>query len=303
MQTINISPFGKISKIADAARAPFLSASLVPALGAGALAFALGAANPLNFALGFIAVGLAHVGTNMSNDYYDYAYGNYPKEKTGPTGGSFSIQSGAYAKEDVLRISGAAFLASAAIFAYLGLAVSPVLAAVGFAGILIGYFYTAPPFRLGYNMLGEIATFLGMGPLLAIAIFMAAYGAFSVQILPASAFFGFIVLNILLAAQIPDIEIDRASGKKNISSVWGPHALEAAYALCAIGATASLAIFASLPGMALSAIAIVPYLYYAIPAFRKIREGSPAPIMLSVNAVNYSGAVLIIAMLAARLLA
>ncbi|MFA5106633.1 MAG: prenyltransferase [Candidatus Micrarchaeia archaeon] len=300
MQTINADAFGKVRKLADAARAPFLSASLVPAIGAGALAFGLGNASLAPFALALAAVGLAHVGTNMSNDYYDYIYGNYPLEKTGPTGGSFAIQAGAYAKEDVLRISNAAFIAAAAIFAYLGLAVSPLVAAIGFAGILVGFFYTAPPFRLGYNMLGEIATFLGMGPLLAGAVFIAAYGAFSPLVLPMSAFFGFIVLNVLLAAQVPDIGIDKASGKKTISSMWGAGALQIAYGMSCLAALASLAAFSAMSGMAYMMLAALPYAYFALPALKGAKSGSASPIMLSVNAVNYSGAALIALMIAAR---
>ena len=40
---------------------------------------------------------------------------------------------------------------------------------LGISGVFLGYFYTAPPFKLGYNGLGELSVFLGFGPLSVLA--------------------------------------------------------------------------------------------------------------------------------------
>jgi len=71
-----------LQKLIVATRAPFLSASLMPALVAGALALNEKVFSPELFILATLAVIFAHLGTNVSNDYFDFKYGNFPKKKT-----------------------------------------------------------------------------------------------------------------------------------------------------------------------------------------------------------------------------
>lgn len=213
---------------------PFLVASLLPALAAGALAWREPTFSGPRMVMAVLAVLLAHAATNLSNDYFDFRAGNFPKRKTGPTGGSFAIQHGHFSPEQILTLALACFAAALALFASLASSGSPLLLPLGLAGLLIGFFYTAPPLRLGYRLLGEVATLVGMGPLLFETVYLATTGAFSLPGLALSAFMGLLVLNVLLVAQIPDIAIDARSRKRTLAVWAGPDALRQAYLACAL---------------------------------------------------------------------
>ncbi|MBM3229681.1 prenyltransferase [Candidatus Parvarchaeota archaeon] len=230
-----------IKKFAMASRAPFLAASILPALVGGAIALGDGKFSLVPFLAAMAAAIFAHLGTNLSNDYFDYKNGNYPAKKTGPTGGSFAIQSRMFSESEIIRMAYACFGISAALFIYLGLSISPVVLALGLLGIAIGYFYTAPPFALGYRGLGEIATFVGMGPLLLQTVYFAQAGSFSEIGWYVSAFIGVLVSNILLVAQIPDIAIDKKSRKKTLAASWGAGAAISAFTLFTLVGGAVLA--------------------------------------------------------------
>src|SRR4030095_2844402 len=150
------------SKFAAASRLPFIVASMLPVLLASSLAYRAGIFSLQTFALCLLGAVLAHLGTNLSNDYFDYKYGNYPKKKTGPSGGSFAIQSGVFSDKQILLMAGVCFLLSLAIFGLISAYVGFNVLALAVLGAAIGFFYTAPPLRLGYNYLGELSTIIGL---------------------------------------------------------------------------------------------------------------------------------------------
>jgi 1,4-dihydroxy-2-naphthoate octaprenyltransferase len=212
-------------KYSQALRTPFLMASLIPVLAASALAWHDGLFQPVRWAAAGLAVLLAHAGTNLANDYFDYRNGNYPNQKQGPTGGSFAIQTGILSPHQIVASALVCFLFSLGLFGLLAWHGSFMLLVLGVVGIAIGFFYTAPPLQLGYRHLGEVAIFLGMGPVLFQTVYFAQTGLFSTDGWMLSTFLGLLVTNVLLAAQLPDIEEDQASGKHTIAAVWGPDAL------------------------------------------------------------------------------
>ena len=211
-----------------------MAASLIPALAAGALAWHDGVFSLPLFLAATVAVLLSHAGTNLANDYYDYKAGNYPEKKTGPTGGSFAIQQGIFSARQILCMALACFALSIAAFLALSLYAGPAVLLLGLLGNLLGFAYSAPPLRLGYRHLGEIATFFGMGPLLVATVYLAQAGTVTAGCLALSVFLGFLVSNILLGAQVPDIEIDKKSRKMTIASVWGEKVLRESFLFSAI---------------------------------------------------------------------
>lgn len=218
-----------VKKYTTAIRLPFLVASLLPAAAAGALAWREGVFDLFLFSLATLAVVAAHAGTNLANDYFDYQSGNYAKKKTGPTGGSFAIQSKLFTAREILELAVGCFALSLIIFAFLAVKTSPMILVLGAIGVGIGYFYTAPPISLGYRHLGELATFIGIGPLVVQTIYYAQSGTFSLAGWPLSVFLGVMVSNVLVAAELPDIAIDQKVGKRTVAAVHGPEAGHALY--------------------------------------------------------------------------
>lgn len=278
-----------LQKLSIATRAPFLGASLMPALVAGALAINEGVFNAWIFLLATLAVVFAHLGTNAANDYYDYKSGNFPRKKTGPTGGSFAIQCGLFTQEQIFLLFCACFIVSLALFAVLATFTSWAVFGLGLLGILIGFFYTAPPLHFSYRFpIGEMSTFIGMGPLLVQTVFFAQAGHFSHLGWYVSIFIGLLVSNILLSAQLPDEQIDRKSSKRTLTIALGKNATILAINASAFLAALSLVagFFLAKPNFALLGIAGL-YPYLNVPKLLKKGEYAPA-LMGCVNSVNYA---------------
>ena len=89
-----------------------------------------------------------------------------------------------------------------------------VLALVA-ACCVLGYCYQGPPFRLGYQGVGEILCFLAFGPLAVSAAYYSQTQAFSIGSLIASAVLGLTTSLILFCSHFHQVEDDLAAGKKS----------------------------------------------------------------------------------------
>jgi 1,4-dihydroxy-2-naphthoate octaprenyltransferase len=97
-----------------------------------------------------------------------------------------------------------------------------VLLALGTAGGLLGFFYSAPPLKLSYRGIGEVATFLAFGPLLVLGV---AY--LFAQAILASALWTGVVMGLLASLisferYFPLAEEDRGKGKRTPVVLLGP---------------------------------------------------------------------------------
>ncbi len=281
-----------------ALRTPFLIVSLITAAVAGALAFHNGAFNWMIFLAATFGVVLAHAGTNLANDYFDYQEGNYPKQKRGPTGGSFAIQNKLFNEGQILTMAIIFFIISLGIFAYLSTVTSVTVLLLGLIGIAIGLFYTAPPLKLGYRQFGEFASFIGMGPVLFSTVYMALAGNMTVSGLLLSVFFGLQISNILVAAEIPDIKEDRATDKATVAAKWGEDAAIKLFIISdVIGAIALIlgVLHFKLPALCLLGILGT---VMAFVGYRQMKNGKYVDALGSaINALMISGILIIFALI------
>ena len=183
--------------------------------------------------IGIIAM---NAGLNMSNDYFDHLSGNdeVNQELTPFSGGSRTIQEGILSAKQVLIWSLLFTLIGITIGLYLVIARGWLLLWLGIAGVFIALFTSAPPIKLNYlgHGLGELATFIGSGPLIVV-------GSYYVQTQQATwaALWTSIPVGLLGAALIwinefPDYEADKATKKNTLvvllgrqRAVWGYVAL------------------------------------------------------------------------------
>jgi 1,4-dihydroxy-2-naphthoate octaprenyltransferase len=108
-------------------------------------------------------------------------------------------------------------------------------------GIAISVFYTAPPFRLVYRGLGEIAVFLGFGPLMLLGAYVVQTGGLlSWEPFVASIPVALLVALILYVNEIPDRRGDALAGKRTLPVRLGRSAVIAGYRLAASGAYAAV---------------------------------------------------------------
>ncbi len=156
-----------------AIRPKTLAAAVVPVAVGTALADAMGGAR-LGPALAALAGALLiQVGTNLTNDYYDFVRGADTAARIGPRR---VTQQGLIPPRRVLGAAFVAFGGAALVGVYLIARGGWPIAIAGFLSLLSGYAYTGGPWPLGYHGLGDVFVFVFFG-LVAVA------GTFYVQVL------------------------------------------------------------------------------------------------------------------------
>mgnify|MGYP001123018246 CR=1 FL=1 len=204
------------------ARAPFLTASIVPVLLGTALAYRLqGAFKPLDFALVLLGMVFAHLGVNLSNDFFDFRQGaDQDNQFRNPfSGGSPSLVEGLQSPSRIKLL----FLVSFAVAAASGVAlmlrvdggIGPVFW-IAVAGFISGYFYTAPPLKFVYRGFGELFILLGFGVLPVMGTYYVQTGTLALEPIIAGAAVGLLTTNILYINQFPDYRSDKAAGKNTL---------------------------------------------------------------------------------------
>ncbi len=79
----------------------------------------------------------------------------------------------------------------------------------------LGYTYQGPPFRLGYQGLGEIICFICFGPLAIAAAYYSQTQTFSIPVLIASTLIGLTTSIILFCSHFHQVQDDLAAGKRS----------------------------------------------------------------------------------------
>lgn len=272
-----------------AARFPFLTATFVPVVLGTAIAwYRTGSFNLLWFALTMAAVALAHIGTNLTNDYYDHLSGNDEMNlRFSPfNGGSRVIQDGQVEARHVLYAALLCFGAAAVLGTYLLLATKRLaVIPFGLAGILCGFFYTASPVRIGYRTLGELAVGFGFGPLAVIGSYWIQTFSFDVVAAMASVPVGILIMLVLLINEFPDYEADKAVGKQTLVVLLGKEkAVKVFHSLLLLTYVfvAAMVVADFFPVLCLMALVSAPVAYRAFAVSR--RWYAKHPQLLAANA-------------------
>ncbi len=201
--------------------------------------------------LSVIAMMSLHAGTVIMNDYFDFKSGTdvLNKERTPYSGGSGLLPEKILKPGEVLAAGSLCFGLSIVLGLFIAATRSPAVLAVGFAGVAIGVFYTAPPFKLAYRGLGETARLIAT-PLMVLGAYLVqvpsawrdpyAIAVAIVVSLPVA----FLNTAALYIFEFPDYEADSAVGKKNLVVRLGRK--NAVYLFIALSALAYLSILAGI---------------------------------------------------------
>jgi len=171
--------------------------------------------NALHFGLAFLGALLAHISVNVLNDYSDYQTGiDLNTRKTPFSGGSGILPAGLLSPRKVFIFGVACLLAVAAIGAYFIYEYTWRILPIGVLGILVVYFYTTHLTK--DPLLCAVAPGLGFGPLMVLGIYFTQTGEYTLSAGLASMIPGFLVSNLLLLNQFPDLEADRAGARRHL---------------------------------------------------------------------------------------
>ncbi|MGD2027243.1 MAG: 1,4-dihydroxy-2-naphthoate polyprenyltransferase [Anaerolineales bacterium] len=158
------------------------------------------------------------IATNLVNDVVDFYKGADTAERAGPTR---VTETGLLTPQQVWTGVVVSFGAAALAGVYLyWVAGWPVLV-LGAASILAGIAYTAGPYPLAYNGLGDLFVLLFFGYVAVGGTVFVTAGAFPPIAWYGGTAAGALTVNILVVNNIRDIESDRKAGRKNLPVVFG----------------------------------------------------------------------------------
>lgn len=263
-----------------ATRFPFLTATLVPVLLGIAVAARDGEFTFWLAALTVIGGAAIHLGLNTANDIFDALSGadeaNY--NPTQYSGGSRVLQRGLLSLKQMAAICAASYAVGAAIGIFLVVYLESVeLLAIGIAGVLLSFFYTAPPVRLVHRGLGELTTAIGFGPIMVLGAYVVQTGKLAWEPLVASIPVAILVAMILYVNEIPDRRSDAEAGKRTLPTRLSREAVTKGFLIAVLTAFAVVAVAAVtgiIPRTAIIALAGLPL---AIQVYRGINAYYTSP--------------------------
>lgn len=209
-----------------AARPKTLPAAVAPVLVGTAVAVGEGMFAPLPAAVALVCALLIQIATNFANDYFDFVKGADTHERVGPLR---VVAAGIIAPRTVRN----AMIGVLALTFVLGLYLVwiggwPILA-IGLASIFCAVIYTAGPFPLAYNGLGDIFVFIFFGIAAVTGTHYVQALAWSADALVAALPMGAISTAILVVNNYRDIDTDRGAAKRTLAVRMGRAATRIEY--------------------------------------------------------------------------
>ena len=266
-----------------ATRLPFLTATVIPT-GRGICVAALdGRWTWWLGILTLVAAMCVHLGLNVANDIFDTRSGADAANVT-PTqfsGGSRVIHYGLLSMRQMQLLAAGFYAVGLGIGLYLAItrAFWPLLV-IGILGTAISVFYTAPPLRLVHRGLGEIAVFLGFGPVMALGAYYVQAQRFSWEAVYASLPVGILIALVLYVNEVPDRPGDAAAGKRTLPVRWSKAAVIQAYA-AAVALAFTLILVGVLTGiLPVPTIIALPAVTLARPVYRAMARHYDEPYAL-----------------------
>lgn len=202
-------------------RAPFLMLAMVCVLLGVGTAYNSGAKlSILNVILVFLGGISAHIAVNSLNEYFDFKSGvDFKTIKTPFSGGSGTLVNKPYLSKYALIIGIISTLIVALVGLYFVYLRGIVMFILGFFGILIVVIY--PIVGVKNTLIALISPGLGFGTAMVLGTHYALSQSITISAILASFVPFFLVNNLLLLNQLPDLDADRESGRNNFVIKYG----------------------------------------------------------------------------------
>jgi len=211
--------------------------TVIPVLAGGALSAVDGRFQLVPFLAALVASMLIQSGTNVVNEVEDVRKGI--DTITSPRA-SHAVLKGRFTENGAYAFALGMFAVAITLGLYIAYLRGPIIIALGIVGLIGGYGYTAPPFRLKYRALGVPVVGLLTGPLMVAGTYVAVTGTFSPITLVLSAPIGLMVAAIVHGNDWRDISDDSRAGIHTLSAAIGKYWARYAYVGFVLAAYASL---------------------------------------------------------------
>lgn len=214
----DIKYYSKIESWFLAARPKTLLAAVVPVMVGSSIAIHSGKLFLPYSLVALVCSVLIQIGTNYTNDLYDHLKGSDTKDRKGPlrvlSAGLISVNE---MKWGIFIV----FLITFLLGLYLVYAAGWIILLIGIVSIIAGLAYTAGPYPLAYNGLGDVFVFLFFGIVGTMGTYYLHNQEFTLLSLLISLPVGALITNILVVNNFRDIEEDRAANKNTLAVLLG----------------------------------------------------------------------------------
>jgi 1,4-dihydroxy-2-naphthoate octaprenyltransferase len=271
-----------------AARPKTLAAAAAPVMLGCALAIGDGAVALVPSLAALLAALLIQIGTNFANDYYDFVKGTDTPARVGPTR---ATQAGLVAPASMKRATVLVFALALLIGSYLVWRAGWPIVVIGLLSIAFGYLYTAGPYPLGYNGLGDLFVLIFFGPVAVAGTYYVNTLEWSGASVVAGLMPGLFSVGILTINNLRDIEDDRMAGKRTLAVRFGRSFARTEYLLC-VGAPHVVALVLALSERRWLALLSLGALIPTVPVVRSVWSSTDGPTLN--NMLAATGKVLIV---------
>ncbi len=210
-------------------RVPFLI--LTPAcvvLGLGTAVWSSGGVSAFHVVMALVGAVASHISVNSFNEYFDFKSGlDFKTQRTPFSGGSGTLPANPELARQALTTAIASLVIVCVVGLYFLRARGLGLLPLGLAGVLVVVIYT--PWLAHNALICLIAPGLGFGTFMVGGTHFVLTGEYSWTAFIASLVPFFLVSNLLLLNQFPDVEADRSVGRRNFPIVVGRKASSVIY--------------------------------------------------------------------------
>ena len=175
---------------------------------------------------------LIQIGTNLSNDYFDFVKGADTEERLGP---ARATQAGWIRPEIILRSSLLVFAAAVIIGIFLVLRGGWPIVLIGIASVICGILYTGGPYPLAYLGLGEIFVVIFFGPVATLGTYYVQALEFSKEVFVAGLAPGLLSTALIAVHNLRVIPTDIKARKRTLAVRFGYRFARIEYTLCILG--------------------------------------------------------------------
>jgi 1,4-dihydroxy-2-naphthoate octaprenyltransferase len=268
-------------------RLPFVLLPLVcVTLGVAVSIWTHGQVNVFYVVLALIGAVASHISVNVFNEYFDYKTGLDAKtHKTPFSGGSGTLQAHPEMARNALFSALITFTITGLIGLYFLSVRGWALLPVGLLGLVIVYTYT--PWITRYPFLCLLAPGLGFGTLWVLGTSFVLTGEYSWPAFLASLAPFFLVNDLLLLNQFPDVEADQSTGRRNYPIVIGRKASSYIYSVFLLLTYLSIVIGVVLNYLPVTSLIGLLTLLLAIPAIvGAVRHANDIPKLIPSLGLN-----------------
>ena len=202
----------------NTSRPKTLTAALSPVILGSSLAYYEGNFNIITFIFIAIAASLIQIGTNYSNDLFDYLKGTDNKNRLGP---NRAMQNGLLSLKEIKRAIIIIFILAIIFGFYLALLGGWIIVSIGLLSIFFGIIYTGGPYPLAYNGLGDIFVFIFFGLVAVSGTHYLYTGNFTYNSIILGSAIGCLSTSILIVNNLRDIDNDKEYGKNTLAVYLG----------------------------------------------------------------------------------